>query len=208
MAKLYFRYGAVGSAKTLSLLAVAHSYRQQDKKVLIMKPHIDTRTDEIESRCGLKYPADYLVYPSSALIYEGKPICRVRPYDDKLTHQISLDKYKKLYCILIDECQFLEPHFIDQLYFLSVKYDVPVIFYGLKNNFKNTLFTGTKRILELCDSIEEIKSVCWFCNNKATHNLKFVNNCATVSGPEIELGYETTYKPVCKYCYVKKCNLI
>ncbi len=207
MAKLYFRYGTVGSAKTLNLLAVAHNYRQQNKKILLMKPHLDTRTKEIKSRCGLNCPADFIITPSSILTFNNEPLTNKQNIDINNHHYINLNTNPRVYCILVDECQFLEPSFIDQLYFATIKCNIPVILYGLKNNFKNNLFQGSKRILELCDSIEEIKTICWFCNKKAIHNLKFTNNRTTISGAEIEMGFESTYKPTCKHCYNKKINI-
>lgn len=182
MAKLYFRYGTMGSAKTLNLLAVAHNYRQQGKKVVLLKPEIDTRFGSriIRSRAGIKKAADILVKPDTVL-------------DRKQFTGVS--------CILVDEVQFISPQLIEQLRSLSIDADIPVICYGLRTNFRSQLFEGPKRLFELADSIEEIKTTCSFCNRKAVMNLKHVNGVAVVDGPEIDLGTEEKYLSACYKCY-------
>ena len=182
MAKLYFRYGTVGSAKTMNLLAVAHNYRHQNKNVLLLKPKLDTRfgMDVIKSRSGLIMEADVLVEPDTIIPDE------------------TLDEVN---CILVDEAQFLSEAFIDQLREISRAWDIPVICYGLRTDFKTQLFPGSKRLLELADSIEEVKTTCAFCNRKAIFNVKFVNGQATQKGPQVELGAEEKYLPSCSSCY-------
>jgi thymidine kinase len=193
MAKLYFRYGTVSSAKTLNLLAVAHNYRQQGKNVLLVKPAIDTRTDPhmIRTRAGLEMPADILA-PNDGLI----PI----PSIDHLA------------CILVDEAQFLPPIAVEQLYRMAhvaaspttAGLGVPVICYGLRTDFRQQLFPASKRLLELADSIEEVKTTCYHCSRKATFNLKLRDGLPTLEGPVIELGFEETYLPVCADCYMNR----
>ncbi len=182
MAKLYYRYGTVGSAKTLNLLAVAHNYRQQNKKVLLIKPALDVRfgKSSIKSRAGLEKEADILVDEKTNLLQ---------------CHFVDID------CILVDEVQFLRAAVIDQLRAITHKFNIPVICYGLRTDFRTKLFEGSKRLIELADSIEEIKATCHFCNKKAIMNLKHVNGKANVSGPSIQLGAEETYYPACFRCY-------
>lgn len=182
MAKLYFRYGTVGSAKTLNLLAVAHSYRQQRKKVVLIKPELDDRfgVEKIRSRAGLEKSADILVTP---------------------TTQLNIDGFPGVNCILVDEANFLSAAFIDQLRAISLIKDIPVICYGLRSDFRSNLFEGSKRLMEVADTIEEIKTTCAFCNKKATMNLKHVNGVATIEGPSIDLGAEEKYLPSCGRCY-------
>ncbi len=182
MAKLYFRHGTVGSAKTLNLLAVAHNYKQQNKKVVLMKPELDTRFsfENISSRAGLSMPADFFLTENTDLNFE------------------SLIGTQ---CILVDESQFLSPHVIQQLRALSRDLDIPVICYGLRTDFKTNLFPGSQRLLELADTIEEIKTTCYNCNRKAIYNLKFVNGKPTQDGPVIDLGAEEKYLPACAKCY-------
>jgi len=182
MAKLYFRYGAVGSAKTLNLLAVAHNYRQQRKAILLVKPAIDDRfgRNNIRSRAGLETEADILV-------------------DEKTN--LLLFKFDNIDCLLVDEVQFLPANVIDQLRQITLQKGIPVICYGLRTDFKTNLFEGSRRLMEIADSIEEIKSTCHYCNKKAVFNLKHVNGKATRTGPSIQLGCEETYFPVCCGCY-------
>jgi len=178
MAKLYFRYGAVSSAKTLNLLAAAHSYQAQERKVLLVKPALDDRfgADVIQSRAGLQKKADFLVGAHT---------------------RIPQDMLKTVDCILVDEVQFLKPSFIEHLRLLSIEKSIPVICYGLRTDFRGELFAGSKRLLELADAIEEIKTQCAFCNRKAIFNMKLQNGVPTVEGPVIDLGSEEKYLPTC-----------
>ncbi len=182
MAKLYYRYGAVGSAKTLNLLAVAHNYRQQGKEVLLVKPSLDDRFGRahIKSRAGLEKSADILV--------------------DKDTDLLSCN-FEGISCILVDEAQFITANIIEQFRDITLLYNIPVICYGLRTDFKRHLFEGSLRLLELADSIEEIKTTCAFCNRKAVYNLKHSNGIATTDGPTIDLGAEEKYFPACACCY-------
>jgi thymidine kinase len=182
MAKLYFRHGTVGSAKTLNLLAVAHNYRQQGKWVVLLKPKLDTRFGEqsIRSRAGLEMTADILV--------------------DEATDLLNL-KWEGVNCILVDEAQFLSAHHIEQLRKLTLLKDLPVICYGLRTDFKSHLFEGSLRLMELADSIEEVKATCHYCNRKSIMNLKHVNGKAVTAGPTVEMGAEEKYYPVCYRCY-------
>ena len=201
MAKLYFRFGTVGSAKTLNLLAVAHNYQTQNKKTLLLKPALDERfgMEDIRSRAGLVKKADYLINDKTDFIFQGKRLLgRQKCYDNEA---VNLDAHRGVACILVDEAQFLSAEIIDQLHLITLKAKIPVICYGLKTNFRGYLFEGTRRIIELADSIEEVKSTCHYCDRKALFNLKLKGNVPIWDGPEIELGAEETYKPVCKTCY-------
>ncbi|NGX60674.1 MAG: Thymidine kinase [Chlamydiae bacterium] len=182
MAKLYFRYGTVGSAKTLNLLAVAHNYQQQEKKALLIKPELDIRfgKNNIKSRAGLEKQADLLVNAKTNLLS-----CNFKGID----------------CLLVDEVQFLPSHLIDQLREITLKENIPVICYGLRTDFRSHLFPGSKRLMELADSIEEIKSTCHFCHKKAVLNLKHLDGKAALDGPSVQLGCEEKYFPSCFACY-------
>lgn len=182
MAKLYFRYGAVGSAKTLNLLAAAHSYNQQNKKVLVIKPEMDTRfgREMVKSRAGLEREADLLVTPNTML---------------------PLEKLTAVHCILVDEAQFLSPQLIEQLRRVTIELDIPVICYGLRTDFRSHLFPGAQRLMELSDEISEVKTTCSYCNRKGVFNIKLIDNIPTLEGPVIELGSEEKYLPTCAKCY-------
>ena len=178
VAKLYFRYGTMDSAKSMNLLAVAHNYRKQGKRVLLVKPRLDTRfgAAKISSRCGLEAEADLMIDEDSSL-------------DPR--------EFAGLDCILVDEAQFLAPNIIEDLRRITVEPGVPVICYGLRTDFKTKLFPGAQRLMELADRIEEVKVTCQYCAKKAICNLRFVNGSPTVHGPQIQLGADEQYAPVC-----------
>lgn len=182
MAKLYFRHGTMGSAKTLNLLAVAHNYRAQGKRVLLLKPKLDDRfgARDVASRAGLRAEADLLVEENSEL--------DPRAFD-------GID------CVLVDEAQFLSPRIVEQLRTLTKTHNMPVICYGLRTDFRTRLFPGSQRLLELADAIEEVKVTCQFCNRKAIYNMRFAAGQPTLSGAQVELGAEESYLPVCFKCW-------
>lgn len=174
--KLYFRHGSVGSAKTLNLLAVAFNYEQHGKKVLTIKPKIDDRfgTDVIQSRAGLSRKADIVVSQPTDIPIECKGIA----------------------CVLVDEAQFLDPESIDRLRQLT--YCAPVICYGLRTDFKTKLFPGSKRLMEVADAIEPVKTICVKCNRHAIFNLRHgKDGKKIVEGPEIDIGAEDKFFSVC-----------
>jgi len=181
MAKLHFKYGTMGSGKTLQLLVIAHNYEHQNKKVLIIKPEVDTRFGYgvIKTRIGMERDADVLLQED--------------PHIFNIPDNTS--------CILVDEAQFLSTEWVNYLRTISTEYDIPVICFGLKTDFKSELFEASKRLFEVADKIEEIKTVCSNCTRKATQNLKFVDGKPTIVGPSIELGAEEKYLPVCWECY-------
>jgi len=182
MAKLYFRYGAVGSAKTLNLLAVAHNYQQQNKRAFIVKPKLDVRFgyEDVASRAGLTKKADLLIDEDGV---------------------IDVTVLEGIDCILVDEAQFLARSVIDQLRLIASALSIPVICYGLRTDFRGNLFEGSSRLFEIADTIEEVKTTCTYCNRKAIFNLKLVDGKPTVTGPTIELGAEEKYLPACANCY-------
>lgn len=182
MAKLYFRHGTVGSAKTLNLLAVAHKYDQQGKKVVLAKPALDDRfgREWVRSRAGLERRADLLLDKDSV---------------------IKESELEGVSCILVDEAQFLSAEIIDRFRQLTRSLNIPVICYGLRTDFRTQAFEGSRRLLEIADAIEEIKTTCAYCNRKAIFNLKHCNGVATVAGPSVDLGAEEKYYPVCNECY-------
>jgi len=186
--KLYFRYGAMNSSKTANLLMVAYNYRQHGKKVLIIKPEIDSRFDSktIKSRSGLECNADYILEK-----------------DDLTLKNIII---KDISAILVDEAQFLSKEQVNSLRELTIF--VPVICYGLRTDYKTNLFEGSKRLLEIADTIEEIKTICNFCTKKAIVNMKYIDNKIIKDGTdEIELGTEDKYLGVCWNCWYCKTEI-
>lgn len=176
MAKLYFRHGPVNSAKTLQLLTVAHNYRAQGKQILLLKPRLDTRygIETIASKAGLSATADILVDDVTVL-----------------PRQVTVS------CVLIDEAHFLSTSIIDQLRDVATVDNVPVICYGLRTDFRKNLFEGSKRLFEVADSIEEIKTVCYYCHKKAIFNLRLSGQ----DGPSVQLGGTESYSPACAKCF-------
>ncbi|NVB39184.1 thymidine kinase [Pseudenhygromyxa sp. WMMC2535] len=185
MAKLYFRYGTMDSAKTMNLLAVAHNYRQQGKRVALLKPKLDDRFggSVIASRSGLNKPVDLLLEDDSEL---DPPF------------------FAELDCVLVDEAQFLSPRVIEQLRVLTRTQNVPVICYGLRTDFRTQLFPGSKRLLELADSIEEVKVTCQYCNRKAVFNMRLVDGEPVGEGAQVQLGANESYAPACYHCYEER----
>ena len=149
MSKLYFRYGAMNSGKTTLLLQVAHNYEERGMKVVILKPGIDTKgADYLVSRIGLKRKVDHVILETED-IYK---------YLEKNVKGIS--------CILIDEAQFLTKQQVEDLMQIVVDFDVPIICYGLRTDFRTEGFEGATRLLEIAHSIEEMKTICK-CGRKA-----------------------------------------
>lgn len=195
MAKLYFRHGPMGSGKSLQLIAVAHNYEQQGKSVLVLKPALDERSGKkIGTRAPLDRYADFLIHE-----------------DTSIFDLASADSFS---CILIDEAQFLLPRHVEDLREITFVPGIPVICYGLRTDFMTKLFPGSRRLFELADSIEEIKTTCSDCNRKAVFNMRFrwgemheSNGRTTkmrspvVDGPQVELGADDSYAPLCYGCF-------
>lgn len=186
MPKLYFRYGCMSSTKTANLLMTAWNYEKQNDTVWVLKPEIDNRYGDsiIKSRVGLERKADLIIKPTT------QPLEYLIPKDCKI--------------ILVDEAQFLSANRIDQLRFLSATI-CPVICYGLRTDYSTTLFPGSKRLMEVSDSIEEIKTICIWCDKKAIVNFKHRNNKIIKSGDtQIDIGMEDKYNVSCWKCWSLK----
>lgn len=184
MAKLYFKYGAMNSGKSIEIVKVAHNYEEQNKAVKIFTSAIDNRTEVglVASRAGLERSAT--------------PIT-----DDTNLYDMIASIDTKLYCVLIDEAQFLKKHHILELARVVDELDIPVMAFGLKNDFVNELFEGSKYLLIYADKIEELKTICWFCHRKATMNLRINEGQPVYEGEQIQIGGNESYLPVCRNCY-------
>lgn len=191
MAKLYFKYGVVNSSKSANALMTIHNYEEQGMSVYVMKPSIDTRDyNVIKSRALNKArTADMLIYPEYNIL---------RVFD------IAYNTMEKLDVIVVDECQFLTASQIDNLREIVDTFDIPVICYGLRTDFKTCMFEGSKRLFEIADSIQEIKTVC-SCGAKAIFNAKVDKSGNIITeGAQIEIGGNELYKPLCSKCYIKR----
>lgn len=188
MSKLYFKYGVMGSSKSAQVLMTKFNYEQKGFNVLLMKPEIDNRDDNgkirmITSRIGLK----------SECIAFGEEF-------NLLDFYKSEKEKRKVDVLIIDEAQFCKEEQINQCQLIAD--DIPVLCFGLKTNFKGYLFEGSKRLLEISDSITEIKSVCR-CGFKATMNAKIVNGKVVTTGKEIDIGGDEKYEAMCYSCWLK-----
>lgn len=186
MAKLYFRYGAMNSGKSTLLLQTAHNYEERGMKVILIKPSKDIKADvSIESRLGVNRKVDYLV-------------------DDDTSILDIVSNINNVSCILVDEAQFLNPNQVDELLRVTTDYDIPVICYGLRTDFKTNGFPGSIRLLEIAHSIEEMKTICR-CGSKATFNARFVNGKLVTEGEQVAIdGFDSvTYESMCPKCYFK-----
>ncbi|KXT77341.1 Thymidine kinase [Streptococcus sp. DD11] len=184
MAQLYYKYGTMDSGKTIEILKVAHNYEEQGKGVVIMTSALDTRDGFglVSSRIGMK---------RDALAIEDET--------DIFGYIKSLPE--KPYCLLIDEAQFLRRHHVYDLARVVDELDVPVMAFGLKNDFRNELFEGSKHLLLLADKIDEIKTICQFCSKKATMVLRTADGHPVYDGEQIQIGGNETYISVCRRHY-------
>lgn len=188
MAKLYFKYGAMGSSKTAQALMCRFNYLQKGYRVALLKPSIDNRFQgeypQVISRIGLSAPCE--VFDTKQNLYEWY-VARSDQFD----------------VFIVDECQFCTREQVNEL--KQVSLHIPVLCYGLLTNFKTELFEGSKRLVEIADSLMEIKSVCK-CGAKATVNARLVGGRVVAEGKEIEIGAEEKYEGMCYWCYQQKLN--
>ena len=186
MAKLYFKYGAMGSSKTAQALITKYNYEENDMSVWLIKPSADTRdgADIMRSRIGLQAQAEVMTPDMD--IY--KQFCDTLP--------------GKCHVVIVDECQFMTPAQIDQLRAIVDDFDIPVLCFGLRTDFQTKLFPGSLRLMELADCIEEIKTMC-DCGCKATVNARICDGFIVTEGAQVQLGGNDCYIAMCHRCYVK-----
>jgi thymidine kinase len=188
MAKLYFRYGAMNSGKTTALIQVAHNYHERGMKTLIIKPGIDSKGDSsIISRLDISRNVDIMAQKDDNLY---KTIERIRK------------EQGDIHCVLIDEAQFLTKSQVTQLFELAVIQNIPVICYGLRTDFLLQGFEGSKELLLLAHSIEELKTICK-CGRKAVANARKINGKFTFQGSQVAIEGKdnVTYESLCAQCY-------
>ena len=184
MAQLYYKYGTMNSGKTIEILKVAHNYEEQGKPVVIMTSALDTRDGYgiVSSRIGMKRKAIAISDDMDVFDY----IAHINP---------------KPYCILIDESQFLTKKHVYDLAKVVDELSIPVMAFGLKNDFQNHLFEGSRELLLMADKIDEIKTICQFCSKKATMVLRTDHGKPVYDGEQIQIGGNETYIPVCRKHY-------
>ena len=186
MAKLYFKYGAMGSSKTAQALITKYNYEENDLRVWLIKPSADTRDGAqiLRSRIGLE--AQVEVIPPDVDIYARFLGGKVRSSD----------------VIIVDECQFLTEKQIDQLRCIVDEHNIPVMCFGLRTDFQTHLFPGSRRLMEIADTIQEIKTIC-DCGAKATVNARINEGYIVTEGAQVVLGGNDSYIAMCHKCYVR-----
>lgn len=185
MKKLYFKYGAMNSGKTLEILRTAHNYEENGYKVMIIKPYCDKKgEDTIISRVGISRKVSHLLK------------------ENEFVSDLIEDKVPTV--ILVDEAEFLSKEQIDDLLFITKEKNIDVFCYGLRTDFQMKGFEGAIRLFEISDKIEEITTLCP-CGQKASANLRLVDGIPTFDGEQVAIdGFSNvTYMSVCSNCYIK-----
>ena len=186
MAKLYFKYGAMGSSKTAQALITKYNYEENDMKVWLLKPSADTRdgAGTIRSRIGLEAQ------------------CEIATPQTNIYDRYQEGFLGNCHAVIVDECQFLTVEQIDQLRAIVNDFSVPVMCFGLRTDFQTKLFPGSMRLMELADCIEEIKTMC-DCGCKATVNARISDGYIVTEGAQVVLGGNDSYIAMCHRCYIR-----
>ena len=187
MAKLYFKYGAMGSSKTAQALITKYNYEENDLRVWLIKPSADTRDGAqiLRSRIGLEAQVE-----------------AIAPTADVYARYLG-SSARRCDVIIVDECQFMTPAQIDQLRTIVDEHNIPVICFGLRTDFQTCLFPGSRRLMEVADTIQEIKTIC-DCGAKATVNARIDKDGYIVTeGAQVVLGGNDSYIAMCHKCYVR-----
>lgn len=188
MAKLTFYYGTMSSGKTIDLIQTAYKYNSKGMRAIIMKPSKDTKGNRnIVSRIGLEKEADILLGEHQS-IFEYSYLL------------------KNITCLLVDEAQFLTEEQVLELAMLTKELDIPVICYGLKSDFQGNLFPGTKALFVFADQYEKLRAVCATegCINNANFNARKIDGQYVYEGPQVLIGADDEYDPLCGDCYFEK----
>jgi thymidine kinase len=204
MAKLYFRYGAMNSGKSTALLQAAFNYEERGQRVLLAKPAIDSKGDNaIVSRLGIVRQVDFTVGPEediyAAFTRERETVIRSTGQD--------------VSCLLVDEAQFLGEGQVDDLLRIAIIEDVPVLAYGIRTDFQTVAFPGSRRLLEVAHSLEELKTICR-CGRKAVFNARVINGQFVFDGDQVAIDTSTelsasgdapvSYESLCGSCYLEE----
>lgn len=187
MSKIHFKYGAMNSGKSDTLIKTAYNYEERGLKIVVVKPSVDTKGDaEIVARGGYRRAVDILARPDINLFDEIK-------------------KREDIACVLVDEAQFLSHEQISQLYHVAKDLDISVICFGLRADFRNTMFPGSKRLFEVVDNIEKLPTMC-ACGRQAEFNTRKVNGKYVFSGDQVAIDGEAKveYDSLCGLCYIRE----
>ena len=193
--KLYFKFGCMNSAKSMLLLTTAHNLEDNGLEIMVLKPSADTRDGEgiIRSRVGIERKCTSV--DNDVNLYRA-----IKDYRNFLASQ-----FVELKWVLVDECQFLTEEQIGQLSDVVDFLGINVICYGLRTDFQSKLFPASKRLFELADDIEEIKSTCECGDRKTSINARFDSDGNIVTeGDQVVIGGNDMYKPLCRRCWKNK----
>lgn len=187
----------MNSGKSTALLQAAFNYEERGQEVLLAKPQIDTKGDAtIVSRLGLTRVVDFVVAPDED-IFDKFLLERVRVHDRT---------GKAVSCLLVDEAQFLTEGQVDDLLRIAILEGVPVLAYGIRTDFQTVAFPGSRRLLEIAHSLEELKTICR-CGRKAVFNARKVGERYVFDGDQIAIdGVDVTYESLCGACYLEESN--
>lgn len=193
MAKLYFRFGAMNSGKSTALLQAAYNYEERGHHVVVAKPMMDTKGDaQIVSRLGVSRDADVIIGPATNVV----------TLVDNEADRVFRDTKKPVSCVLVDESQFLTPRQVDDLFIIAVRRNIPVLAYGIRTDFQTVAFPGSRRLLEISHSVDELKTICR-CGTKAVFNARKVDGVFVFDGAQVAIdGADVSYESLCGDCYL------
>jgi thymidine kinase len=205
VAKLYFRYGAMNSGKSTAMLQAAFNYEERGQQVLLAKPQVDTKGEAtIVSRLGVTRQADFVLAPN-ADAYAEFAAQRTR---------VLRETGVPVSCLLVDEAQFLTESQVDDLLRIAIQENVPVLAYGIRTDFQTVAFPGSRRLLEIAHSLEELKTICR-CGRKAVFNARKIDGQFVFSGDQVAIDTssgrhsardvaEVSYESLCGACYLEE----
>ena len=192
----------MNSGKSTALLQAAFNYEERGQQVLVAKPQVDTKGDShIVSRLGVSRPVDFTVGPTDD-IYRAFTAQR-----ERVLREFGVD----VSCLLVDEAQFLSEGQVDDLLRISIQEDVPVLAYGIRTDFQTVAFPGSRRLLEIAHSLEELKTICR-CGRKAMFNARRVDGIFVFDGDQVAIdtstslsaGQDVSYESLCGGCYLEE----
>lgn len=191
MAKLHFKYGAMNSGKSDTLIKTAYNYEERGLKVVVIKPKIDTKGGAfVTARGGHSRRVDIHA-------------------DESVDLAVAISQTPNVACVLVDEAQFLAEHQVSQLYLVAKVQNISVICYGLRADFRTALFPGSKRLLEIADNIEKLPTMC-FCGSQAEFNTRKLNGKYVFEGDQVAIEGEgkVDYDSLCGACYVREGGIL
>jgi thymidine kinase len=204
VAKLYFRYGAMNSGKSTNMLQAAYNYEERGQQVLLAKPQVDTKGDsDIVSRLGVRRPVDFVLSPEADVQLEFA----------KQRERVRRETGLEVSCLLLDEAQFLSETQVDDLLRIAIQENVPVLAYGIRTDFQTVAFPGSRRLLEIAHSIEELKTICR-CGRKAVFNARKIGDRFIFDGDQVAIdtssdlsaggATDVSYESLCGSCYLEE----